>query len=441
VFAAPLSGRSGALLALPVFKRTAPEGTERGTVRLGFRHGRSRPPQGHTSGIRPVIEPRPRLFTPAFVALGIAELAYFTAGGLEIPILPLFAAGPLGANEIGVGVAFGAFSVTALILRPIAGRTVDRRGRRPLLIGGALLFAATTAAHALAPNLAVLVGLRLVLGVAEAFFFVAGFALLADLAPKERAGEALSFNSLAIYTGIAIGPSIGEWLLGAGGFTVAWLGGAALALLAGLIAVTIPERWSPPSVEEPTPPLIHRGAIGPSLGLLSGVAGMAGFLAFVRLYAPELGMDGAGVVLLVFGFTVVGCRIAFAKLPDRVPPFRLGAAALALIAIGLLITSVVQTSVGLVAGSAVMAVGIAFVTPAMFAGLLKRLAPSERGAAMGTVSVFLDIAFGGGPMVLGVIAGLAGIPAAFGAAALVAAVGALGTGFAAFARRPAPKVA
>lgn len=337
--------------------------------------------------------------------------------------------------------AFGAFSVTALLLRPIAGRTADRRGRRPLMIGGALLFALATAAHALAPNLAVLIGLRLVLGVAEAFFFVAGFAMLADLAPKERAGEALSFNSLALYTGVAIGPSIGEWLQATGGFTVAWLGAAALALAAGLIAITIPERWVPAPVEEPTPPLIHRGAIGPSLGLLTGVAGMAGFFAFVRLYAPEIGLEGAGLVLLVFGFTVVACRIVFATLPDRVPPFRLAAAALGLIAVGLAVTSLVPSPVGLVGGAAVMAVGVAFVTPAFFACLLQRVSSSERGAAMGTVSVFLDIAFGGGPMVLGLVAAAAGIPVAFGVAALVAATGAVGTGYVALARRPAPTVA
>ncbi|MCA1588637.1 MAG: hypothetical protein LC744_08320 [Chloroflexi bacterium] len=42
-----------------------------------------------------------RLFTQAFVVLGIAELAYFVAQGLLIAITPRFAAGPLGADEAG----------------------------------------------------------------------------------------------------------------------------------------------------------------------------------------------------------------------------------------------------------------------------------------------------------------------------------------------------
>ncbi len=150
------------------------------------------------------------LFTRPFVQLALCELAYFAAAGLTIPITPLFAAGPLGANELWVGITVGAFSLSTILLRPWAGRAVDRRGRRPLLIGGALLCAVTLAAHAVTTTLPVLIALRLVLGVAEAFFFVAAFAALADLAPPGRAGEALSFNSLALYLGIALGPVLGE---------------------------------------------------------------------------------------------------------------------------------------------------------------------------------------------------------------------------------------
>lgn len=383
----------------------------------------------------PEAQPRAPLFTRSFVTLGIAELAYFTGAGMQIPLAPLFAAGPLGADEVGVGFAVGAFSVTALILRPFAGRTADRRGRRPLLIGGALLFAVATAGHALAPNLAVLILLRLLLGVGEAFFFVAGFALLADLAPRERAGEALSFNSLALYLGVAFGPLLGELLLQSGGFPVAWLGAAGLALAACLVATRIPEQWVPTPDDQEAAPLIHRGAIGPSVGLFTGVAVLAGFLAFVALHARDLGMDGAGLVLLVFGLIVVGCRIVFAKLPDRVPPYRLAAAALGLIALGMVVTSLAGSVAGLVAGAAVIAVGVAFVTPAFFAALLQRVEPSERGAAMGTVSLFLDLAFGGGPMLLGLIAGAGGIPTAYAVAAGIAAAGAIGTAVAARPRR------
>lgn len=382
----------------------------------------------------------PGLFTPAFIALLLAVLAYFTAGGMEIPLAPLFAARMLGADEIGVGIAVGAVALTALFLRPLAGRTSDRRGRRLPLIGGALLYAAATAAHAAAPDLTVMVGLRLVLGVAEAFFFVAGLAAMADLAPPRRSGEAMSFFSLSLYLGVALGPLIGQALLGLGGFTLAWLGAAALALLAALLATRIPEtREAVVTDDLPVVPLIHRASIGPGLGLLSGIAAMAGFFAFVALHAEAIGFVDWSLILLEFGLIVVATRLVFAKLPDRVAPYRLGSAALALTAVGIAVVALVPDSLGLFVGAGILAVGVAFTTPAFFSAALSRVAPHERGAAMGTMSVSIDLAFGAGPMVFGLVAAAGGIPTAFLAGAAVAMVGALGTVVA--LRRPASAVA
>lgn len=377
-----------------------------------------------------------RLFTGPFIALAIADLAWFTSAGMLLLLTPLFARGPLGADPVGVGIAVGAFSVTALAMRPWSGRESDRRGRRPLMIAGATLGAAAILAHTVVGDLAVLIGLRLVLGVAEALFFVAGFAMLADLAPRGREGEALSFNSLALYLGIAFGPLLGETLLGIGGFQAAWIGAAALALVAALLALRLPATGRQPDYQPRPMVLIHRGVVWPSAGLCTGLIAMAGFLTFVALYGRDnLAMSSTGPVLLVFGLIVVGCRIVFAKLPDRVPPFRLASAALALIAVGMATAGLVTTVAGLFAGAAMMAVGVAFITPAFFAAIARGLDPSERGAAFGTVSIFLDLGFGGGPVLLGLIVDASDIPNAFLVASFIPAIGAMVTAFAARSQR------
>jgi MFS family permease len=367
-----------------------------------------------------------RLFTPAFVLLALCELAYFTAAGLTIPLTPLFAEGPLGANELWVGITVGTFSVTAVALRPFAGRTSDRRGRRPLIIGGALLCALALVAHVFTTELWMLLGLRLVLGVAEAVFFVAAFAALADLAPEGRAGEALSFNSLALYLGIALGPLLGYQLLDVGGFELAWIGGALLALAATGLASLIGETAPDSRADAPPTPLFNPAALAPGLAIFAGTAAMGGFLAFVALHAPDVGMDGSAPVLLLFGLVVVTCRIAFARLPDRVPPFRLAAVALALAAAGMGVASVFVSIPGLLAGAVLLALGMAFVTPAIFAATLARVPAAERGSAMATVSVFIDLAFGAGPILVGFVAGLISIPAGFAAVGILAAVAAVG---------------
>jgi MFS family permease len=128
--------------------------------------------------------------------------------------------------------------------------------------------------------------------------------------------------------------------------------------------------------------------------------------------------------------------VAFARLPDRVPPFRLGSVALTLISTGLIVASLAGSMLGLLIGAAVIAIGVAFLTPAFFAAVFARVDPSERGSASGMASLFIDLGFGGGPMALGLVAGTFGIPAAFAFAAAIAATGAVGS--AVLAARGAP---
>lgn len=368
-----------------------------------------------------------RLFTPAFIALGLAELAYFIGQGVLIQVTPLFAKNELGADPLGVGIAIGSFSITALVLRPWSGRASDRRGRRPLLIVGASVATVAILGHMLTTELWMLVVLRLALGIGEALFFVAGFAMLADLAPPGRAGEALSFNSLALYLGIALGPILGEWLLDSSGYLAAWAAAALLSALAAGISLGLPLTGRAAEGTEEPFILIHRGALWPSIGLFTGVAAMSGFLTFVPAYGrDDLGMEASGPVLLVFGLVVVGCRVLFAKLPDRVPPFRLVAAALVAVAVGLAIAGAERSVGGLIGGAAVMAAGVAFLTPAVFAAVMERIGPAARGAAFGTVTVFIDLAFGGGPVLMGLIVDAADVPIAFMAGAILPVAGALG---------------
>jgi MFS family permease len=154
---------------------------------------------------------------------------------------------------------------------------------------------------------------------------------------------------------------------------------------------------------------------------------MAAFMHLAGPRAEGIGLDGWSLTFLLFGGVVVGCRIAFARLPDRVPPMRLGAAALALAAGGLAVTAAVPGVAALLVGTAVLGAGVAFMTPALFAATFNVVPPEERGAAAGTATFFIDLGFGGGPLIAGMVAASAGIPAAFAVAASIAAAGAIGT--------------
>lgn len=378
----------------------------------------------------------PRLLTRAFLLLGVADLAYFTAIGIAILALPLYVTGPIGSDEAGAGLAFGAFGVTALVCRPFAGRLSDTRGRRPLMIGGALVAGLGMMLMPFVDSLALVVAIRLLQGVAEAAFFVAGFALLADLAPPERMGEALSYNSLGLYAGLAFGPPLGELLLETWSIDVAWYGATGLTVLAAALVLLIVEPPHDPDLDGHGK-LIHRPGIPISLGFFASLASVSGFLAFVALHSADIGMSNTSLALFVYGCVVIGCRIVFARVPDRLPSLPLATFSLLAVGMGLVVIAAVPSPIGLLAGVVVMGVGVAFSTPAFFSAIFATARPSERGAAAGTASAFIDIAFGFGPIALGLVARSQGIPWAFGVGAAIAFLGAAWTTYLAATSRAA----
>ena len=370
-----------------------------------------------------------RLFTGSLILLTAAELAYFTAAGIAIYALPMFVTGPVGADMAGAGIAFGAFAVSALLLRPISGRLCDTWGRRPLLIVGAVLCAVSMMLTAHAGSLAAVIALRLILGVAEAAFFVAAIAALADLAPPSRIGEAMSINSLGLYLGLALGPPLGEVLVKTSGFTSAWYAAGTLSVIAATVAMCIGETRSPPTDVDAPVPLIHWATVPFAVAFFASVVAMGGFLAFAALRADAVGLPNPSIPLIAYGIVVVVCRVVFAKVPDRAPALPLGASALSVIAAGLIVSALWATPVGVVVAALLLGVGVAFSTPAFFTAIFTNTKPSERGAASGTASAFLDLGIGGGPIVLGLVAQYAGISWAFGAGAAVAISGGVWTLF------------
>jgi MFS family permease len=369
-------------------------------------------------------EPRDALFTRSFVLLTASDLAYFLGAGMLVFATPLFVTGPLAAGPAQVGLAMGAFSVTTLALRPWLGRWTDRHGRRALLVGGAGGFAVVVLGHLVVDSLAGLVAVRLALGAAEACYFVAGFAALADLAPPARAGEALSLNSLAMYAGIALGPVVGQGLVALGGYPAAWVGVSCSVAVAASLVALVPEtrgRVEPPARP---PPLLHPAVRAPGSALGLGLLAMSAFMPFSVLLAREAGVALVSVGLLVFGTTVLACRLAFARLPDRVPAAPLAASALVASGVGMLLLGAWPTTAGLVAGALVCGVGSAFLTPAVFALVFRAVPPAERGAAAGGLSMFVDLGLTGGPLVLGAVASGTGLAPAFALTAVLPLAGA-----------------
>jgi MFS family permease len=312
-----------------------------------------------------------------------------------------------------------------VITRPFAGRLADRRGRRIGLLAGAAITVLATFGHLIASDVPVLLVMRLLLGAGEAMFFVAAIAAATDLAPESRRGEAISLISLSLYLGVAIGPVLAESVLAASGFGAVWLVAGVISLAALGLSWIAPETL-PAAARAEHPPssrLIDRRGVTAGLLALCGVWGMGPFFAFLPLMTDDLG-TGASTYFGVFAIVVVVLRVLGAKLPDRIGAARLSGTALIVSAVGMAISGLAPTEIGLLVGSAVFAIGVAFTFPAIMAMAVIGVPPGERGVVVGTASLFVDVAFGISPALLGLLAISTGYPPTFLVSSAIAAVGA-----------------
>ncbi len=364
-----------------------------------------------------------RVLTKPFVLAVLSEFALCMSIGMLLVILPVYANDELGAGSFGVALVIGAVSPMILLSQPFAGRIGDRKGRRVLIVAGALIAAVSVAAYVLTDSLELLIAFRLFTGLGEAMLLVGAATMVTDLAPEKRRGEALSLYSLGLWGGLALGPILGELVLDGDHFDAVWLLATGFCLVAAAIGMALPETAPVRAVGEAFAPsrLVHPAAIGPGLVLALTVLGFAGLGTFAALYARELGMDGAGAVFLVFSAVVVATRIVGRQIPDRLGPKRTSGTALVLISAGLLTIGVWNVPAGLFAGTVVLAFGQALAFPALMTLAVNGAPASERSSVVGTFTAFTELGFAVGALSLGAIATAVGYDGMF----IVCAVGPL----------------
>jgi MFS family permease len=366
--------------------------------------------------------PPSRLLTPVFLLVALSMFTYFLSVGVLLPALPRFVGGPLAGGSISVGLAVGSFSIATTLLRPLAGSLGDRRGRRLIVVAGALVAAISIFGYGLSHSLPVLIAMRLLNGVGEALFFTGAASVVTDLAPEERQGEALSLASTAVYTGLVVGPFVGESVLGHGRFAAVWVVAGAAALVAAILGAAVPETRPVGGVRGRTR-FFHPAALMPGVIIAVSVWGFAAFSTFVPLYSLQLGLGGSRYVFALFSIVVLSIRTLGAKLPDAVG-VRLAASASLLASIaGLVVIGTWGTVAGLLVGTVIAAVGQALAFPALMSMALRDAPESERGSVVGTFTSFFDIGFGLGPLTMGLVAAAYGYRAVFLASAVVAATG------------------
>ncbi|WP_420451099.1 MFS transporter [Ilumatobacter sp.] len=352
---------------------------------------------------RTYVAPTDRLITAPFLVVTVAGLGFFMYIGILLPLIPLFVEGPLGGGEFGVGLNVAVFAVAAVASRPMIGRLANRFGRRSVMVAGALVAACGGLGMSQAGDLAVLLGFRTLTGFGEAAMFVGAATLVADLSPRHRRAEGASYFSVAVFTGLGLGPVLGEWLLDDVRFERTFVAGSLFAVAAAAVAffapsfVVSPDSQTGHSIDgdgeerRGISRYVHPAAVLPGSVLALGVGGLTTFFLFVPEYSRDLGLGSSGGLFLVYSFTSLLIRIFGATLPERLGPRRMVTIALLCFAVGLGALGAIEATWVLWASAALIGLGAAFNYPSLNALTVNRVSDDDRAAAISSFTMFFEI--------------------------------------------------
>lgn len=185
--------------------------------------------------------------------------------------------GPLALNifmpsmpglQAEFGVSYGTVQLTLTlyligmaVCQLVYGPLSDRFGRRPLLLGGMVLFVAASLMAALAPTIEVLIAARLLQAMGGAAGIVLARAMVRDVFDRETSASVISYITMAFVVAPMIAPALGGFIDGHFG----WRGDFWLLTVFG--AVIMLATWA-------KLPETHRGdsASGKAMGLVAGAA-------------------------------------------------------------------------------------------------------------------------------------------------------------------------
>ena len=310
----------------------------------------------------------------AFAGLFAVTFCGLLAVGAVLPVLPRYVHGPLGAGDIAVGVVIGSYAISGLLLRPIAGRLADRRGRKPTVLIGGLLLCISGLLYLPSLGLAGLIVARLVLGAGEGSVYTAGSAWIIDLAPPARRGRVLGLYGLAVWGGLSVGPLAGEVLLQTSGYTAVWIFAAAMPLLGALIALQVPDPFEPVSHAEPHP-LIAPEAVRPGLAVALASIGYAAVATFIVLHLEAREVGHGALVFGAFAAMIVLTRLVAGDLPDRIGAARVAIGATLGEAVGLVAIAFAHSLPLALVGGMVMGAAFSLLNPSLMLIAVNRVSP------------------------------------------------------------------
>lgn len=359
-----------------------------------------------------------RIWSKDFILVMVIATLASTAITTQMGTLPLYVAS-LGGSTAVSGAIVGILGISALIFRFPTGVLLDRYGRRVLLVVGLAILLVDFSLLNVFRTLLMLFCLRFLQGIGNGIQTTSTSTLAADLIPPGRLQTGLGYFSLAQVVPSAIGPLIGLSVVEHFGYRMLFVVGvvltaAALALSLLLTDRGVPGRASASGKDERLHDggslalLMRPGILLPSAVMFVVFCAAAGVTAFVAQFAVEAGIANAGVYFVVASASTVLVRLFVSPQLIRFRQPVVALVSLTMVCATFFLVANARNLGVLLLAAALYGAGQTNLQPMMNTLVLEGIEPDQRGRVTAFFSASGDVAYGGGALLWGIVAGWCG---------------------------------
>ena len=345
------------------------------------------------------------------LALISSTFASLVGFNLLLSVVPLYA-DEVGGGSAGAGLATGAFMLSTVLAQTQMPRALARFGYRPILASGLLFLGLPAFLYAFAAGLPSIIAVSLARGVGFGIVTVVFAALIAELAPPSRRGEALGLFGVAIALPTIFCSPLGLWIVEHSGYGIVFLLGGVAPLFGffsflGVRAARAGSANGGGFLEG-----LSRGPLL-RLVLLFAVCTMVGgvLVTFLPLAAPGVGAFSAATALLALGIATTAGRWWAGRFGDRNGPQGLLAPGLVFAALG--VATLAQGGPALLVGAALFGLGFGALQSATLVMVMARVSKHEYGLGSTLWNASFDAGTGIGAFLFGFVIEAGGFSSAF----------------------------
>jgi len=377
-----------------------------------------------------------KIFTRPYNFMLAVSILSYTGHYMLMATMPLYAK-ELGGSNVIAGMMVTALTLSALLFRPVFGSFIDCKGRKFVLVTGAIIFVLVSVLYNIASSIFLLIIFRLINGIGFSAHTSAAGTIASDLTPKSRLAEGIGYYGISIIIGTAIGPSLGLYLSTHSGYKfmfvcvlIIWVMGLLFSLFINYEKKNIKVQDSvdrtaitnniPIENKNVNNSFFEKTSLLPSLVMFFVSLTFGSVIAFLPSYGVVREIENIGSFFIVYSFAVLVSRLTTGKLADKHGFMIVLVPSLAALFLSMVILAFAHTLTVVLIAAVFFGIGFGTSYPLTNTIVIKLCSEKRRGAATSTILAAMDIGIGLGAFVWGVILEVAGFTTVYLASSVCA---------------------